>query len=116
MFKYIKAIIIVLLLLLASVALSQPTLTPFPESYTQYTYHIEVPHGTTAVSIFWYYGIEANTHMIYRSGYQRVKCCVIETTMYFQRAGTYIFTMWYEQGGKVQAMRRKYAVRHSWRI
>ena len=115
MFKYVKAIIIICLLAIASVALSQPTLTPFPDAYTTYVYHINIPEGTTAVSIFWYYGMEANTHMVFRSGYYRVRCCVIETRMHFAQPGTYILIIWYERNGKVEAMRHKYTVRKSWR-
>jgi len=115
-FQYIKALLIFALLAVASVALSQPTLTPFPETRKDYTYHIELPEGTTGIAIFWYYGMEANTHMIYRSGYKAVKCCVVETEMYFPRPGVYILTVWYDRYGKVEVMRRKYVVRHSWRI
>ena len=114
-FKYVKALLIVCLLAIASVALSQPTLTPFPETFTTYTYHINLPEGTTAVAIFWYWGMEANTHMVYQSGLQRVRCCVVETTMAFHRTGVWILTIWYERNGKVEAMRRKYNVRQSWR-
>jgi hypothetical protein len=115
-FQYVKALLIFALLAVASVALSQPTLTPFPEARKDYTYHIELPEGTTGIAIFWYYGMEANTHMIYRSGYKAVKCCVVETEMYFPRPGVYILTVWYDRYGKVEVMRRKYVVRHSWRI
>lgn len=114
-FKYIKALLIVCLLALAPVTLSQPTLVPFPETFTTYTYQIIVPEGTTAVAIFWYWGMEANTHMVYQSGHHRIRCCVIETTMAFHRTGVWILAVWYERGGKVEAMRRKYTVRPSWR-
>jgi len=113
-FKYVKAILIVALLALASVALSQP-LVPFPETFTEYAYTIELPEGTTAISIYWYYGMEANTHMIYRSGYKRIRCCVVATEVIFVRPGTYIRTVWYERNGKVEAIRTKYVVRASWR-
>jgi hypothetical protein len=114
-FQYVKALLIFALLAVASVALSQPTLTPFPETRKDYIYHIELPEGTTGIAIFWYYGMEANTHMIYRSGYKAVKCCVVETEMYFPRPGVYILTVWYDRYGKVEAMRVKYTVRRSWR-
>jgi hypothetical protein len=114
-FQYVKALLIIALLAVASVALSQPTLTPFPETRKDYTYHIELPEGTTGIAIFWYYGMEANTHMIYRSGYKRVRCCLVETEMHFPRPGVYILTVWYDRYGKVEAMRRKYVVRRMWR-
>lgn len=114
-FKYVKAILIIALLLLASVALSQPDLPNFPQTWTDYTYHIDLPQGTTAIAIFWYYGLEANTHMVYQSGHKRIRCCRVRTEMAFSRPGVYILTIWYERDGKVDAMRRKYTVRHSWR-
>jgi len=115
MFKYVKALLIICLLAIASVALSQPTLTRFPDTGITYTYHIVLPEGTTGVAIFWYYGMKANTHMVYRSDYVAVKCCVIETQMYFAAPGAFILTVWYDRHGKVEVMRVKYTVRRSWR-
>jgi hypothetical protein len=94
------------------------SLPPFPETCTDYAYLIKLPEGTTGVAIFWYYGIEANTHMIYTSGPRQIHCCNIQTEMYFPKTGVYILTVWYERNGRMvegdDVMRRKYTVRENW--
>jgi hypothetical protein len=114
-FKYVKALMIVILLALAVAALGQSTTLPaFPDSHTQYRYDINMPEGTVSMVVLWYYGIEANTHMLYNSGFVKMRCCVIETDMYFPRPGAYIQTIWFDRGRGIEVWRRKYTVRKSW--
>jgi hypothetical protein len=104
-------IIALLFLLNACTTLNEVTLTPFPDTHTEYKYRILLPEGTTEAVIFWYYGTERKEAMIYTSGLVPIKTGVISTEMYFPQRGTYILTVHSQTSRGVKKQRHKYAVR-----
>lgn len=104
-----------LLFFVSSTASGQVVSLPnFPET-GQYEYKIVFPQNTTQVAIFWYYGWEERGRIIYQSGTVQLRCCVLNTEMYFPRSGTYILTLWYENQG-LQVFRKKYTVRSPYKL
>jgi hypothetical protein len=83
----------------------------FPETHTDYKYYIRVSGDTEAVSIFWYYGNEDSSRMIYSSGYVPIKTQTIETDMYFPWIGTYILVYLCESEDGVKKYKQTYNVR-----
>ena len=100
-----------LILLNACTTLNEVTLTPFPETQTDYNYRIVLPEGTTEAVVFWYYGAERREQMIYTSGLVPIKTGVISTEIYFPLAGTYILTVHSQTKAGVKKQRFKYSVR-----
>lgn len=90
------------------------SLPNFPET-VEYEYKIVFPPNTEQVAIFWYYGWEERSRIIYESGVVNLKCCTLSTHMYFPRSGTYILTLWYENDG-LKVFRKKYTVRSPYRL
>ena len=100
-----------LILLNACTTLNEVTLTPFPETQTDYNYRILLPEGTTEAIVFWYYGAERREQMIYTSGLVPIRTGIISTEMYFPWAGSYILAVHSQTARGVKKQRFKYAVR-----
>jgi uncharacterized membrane protein len=106
-----QIIALLLILLNACATLNEVTLTPFPETHTEYNYRIILPESTTEAVVFWYYGAERREQMIYTSGIVPIKTGVISTEIYFPQSGTYILTVYSQTKAGVIKQRNKYAVR-----
>ena len=106
-----QIIALLLILVNACTTLNEVTLTPFPETQTDYNYRILLPEGTTEAIVFWYYGAERREQMIYTSGLVQIKTGIISTEIYFPQAGTYILTVHSQTPKGVIKQRHKYAVR-----
>lgn len=89
------------------------TLTPFPETHTEYTYHILLPKGTTGAVIFWYHSVELRDNIIYSSGYVPIRHGVVRTEAYFPSEGTYILVVLCQTPSGIKKMRYRYAVRQN---
>lgn len=83
----------------------------FPQSHTDYRYFIRVPLSTSAVAIYWYYGVEERSRMLYSSGYVSTKTQTIETDMYFPVPGHYILIYYCQTFDGVKKYKQTYNVR-----
>ena len=102
---------LLLIVLNACTTLNEVTLTPFPETHTDYNYRILLPEGTTEAVVFWYYGAERREQMIYTSGLVPIRTGIISTEMYFPWAGSYILAVHSQTARVVKKQRFKYTVR-----
>jgi hypothetical protein len=89
------------------------TLTPFPETGVDYTYHILLPNGTTGAVVFWYYGVERRENLIYTSGYVPIRTGILRTEAHFSKAGTHILVVMSQTPSGIQKIRYRYAVRQN---
>lgn len=88
------------------------SLPQFPESHTDYRYFIRMPVSTTsAVSIYWYYGVEESSRIVYSSGYVPVRTSVVETDMHFPLPGKYILIYYCQTSNGVKKYKQIYNVR-----
>jgi hypothetical protein len=87
------------------------SLPQFPQSHTDYRYFIRVPLSTSAVAIYWYYGVEMESRMFYSSGYVPLRTSVIETNMYFPSPGKYILVYYCQTFDGIQKYKQTYNVK-----
>ena len=104
---------LLLLLLTACASSREVTLTPFPQTEQEYTYHILLPKGTTGAMVYWYYGEERRENIIYASGYVPIQTGILRTEAYFPKQGTYILVVMSETPHGVSKIRYRYAVRQN---
>ena len=69
------------------------SLPPFPETRTDYRYHIRIPYNTESCIIRWYYLEERTSNLIYVSPVIYPRTRTITTDMYFALSGRYILTV-----------------------
>ena len=106
-----QIISLLLILFNACATLNEVTLTPFPETHTEYAYRILLPEGATETAIFWYYGVERKENIIYASGVVPIKTGIVSTEMYFPQPGAYILAVYSQTKAGVKKQRFKYTVR-----
>jgi hypothetical protein len=101
-----------LLLLTACAPVRQTvSLTPFPETHTDYRYFIRIPYATQSCIIRWYYLEERAENMIYASPIITPRTQTIETDMYFPWQGRYILTIYIVTPDGVTKQRHTYNAR-----